>query len=336
MARGDRFRSNGPIVSGGQIVENPSLVEEEYAVAQMKTANGRPDLILQRNNKKTGTLNEKTLNYQQSRKLEAFIHALEKSGYDIGDYMDWLAMQFTIRPTAGQSLVSITNYTLQSIFIDVSARGRQDGLFNQLVAEGIQILYEFTVECVADPIMQGSPEECVRQGFDSIAKGHKKGLNKELFDAMDDHLDALETAIEGAINKGKPELFKGMTSSASHAYYQAGRHIVKESLKLPDGKPGDGENKDPRYWTKQKLIENPTAAFDYYNMKFKHVGLHLESDWVEKIHDERDAVHSGRKENDTLKSEFEALKTAVIKNDEVTLKKIRDAAAHNHSKPLSV
>ena len=327
-----------------QINNDPNLTSDYHH-------NARTGQLLRRN-RRGGTLNETKLDYDQSRKIDILIHTLEDRGYSFGEFMDWLAEQ-AVRPTIGGGVASVTNYALKSFFINVSdPRDKSPGLFNMLLAEAIQVLFEFVVSCVAKPIMNEEPEVLTRKGFDSIAQKCPRGLNKALFDAVDDQLDALETAVEGGIEKGSG-IYKGLTSGAGHAYYITARFIAQKALKLPDGKPGDSKVYDENIekwkkrweeerieipWTKQMLIESPAAVLDFYNYQLakKGAGIQIESDHIDKEKKSNAEKTVLIKEREALLKENETLKTTLAGKENEDLKDTRNTANTRTPKPLAV
>ena len=201
------------------------LIEEDFQKRQFNT---RYESILSRYDSKSGIMNEKYLDYNQTLQLKKLKRVLELNGSSLGDFMDWMAQQAVIRPSAGQSIHSVSNYLLQSFFVDVSNHGQNDGLFNNLVAEGIQICAELITECVAVKVVDASdPEKLIRQGFEEVAKVRNGAFNIR---NMDQFFDDIEGVLERSVQSGEGR-FAGMTSAAGAMYGEVGKYIAREIKK---------------------------------------------------------------------------------------------------------
>lgn len=254
---GRSFRDSTVFVDGkpiGQELEEERFYAEQYAAAS------RYETILHRHDKATGTINEKYLDYQQTMKVNALIHALNQRGYTFGEYMD-LLMDQALRPEVGFNALSVLDYSLRSAFIDVSASGRSDGLFNNLVAEGISVLSEFLTDCIADRKIEGTPEEVIRRGFESIGKSTRGGeIPLEVAKGMDQMFDDIQIAVEKKIElqEGK---FKGVKAGAGSYYDEIGKYLAREVKKLSPAE--------------QMKLANSAGAYKFCQRKLKHIGLNI-------------------------------------------------------------
>jgi hypothetical protein len=241
-----------------------------------------------------------------------FGHELEGTVNDLGDAIDWM-LRLSIRPTAKTSAANMANYALQSFFIEVSEHGYYDTLPQRLVAEGIQVSFELLVDVLSIEITGVDAEDALREGFEAVAKARKSGITEELINQMDNYFDIAVDAIRDAAKDGKISGGRITGDGVEGLSREFGKALAK---KLKAASPE----------RKQKMLVDPVEVFDFYNELLKESGQKF------KLEDDASLIHMRAKRDELVRlkaanTELEAIKTAVIKKDETTLKNVRDAAA---------
>lgn len=254
------------------------------------------------------------LDTESAGAVDRFGRELEGRGYsDIGELIDW-TLRLAVRPTAKTSAASITNYALQSFFINVSDHGRSDTLPQQLVGEGIQVAFEFLVDVLSVEIKGIDAEDALREGFEAFANARRSGISKELLEQVDNYFDLAVDAIRKAAEQGKIGGGKITIDGIEALSREFGEALAKKLKKASPER-------------KQKMIEDPTEVFKFYNELLRESGQTFtleEDESLKHLEAQKEHLVRLKAANDALKKENAKL-TAAGNSADASLKNTRGA-----------
>ena len=253
------------------------------------------------------------LDTESAGALDGFTRDLEgRTTWEIGELVDW-TLRLAIRPTAKSSAASIASYAFQSFFIDVSEHGRNDTLPQRLVAEMIQVGFEWFVNVLSYEITGVDAEDALRDGFEAVSNLRKSGISKELVNQVDNYFDVAVDAIRLAAEKGQIRGGKVSADGVELLAKEFGRVLANELSTASAER-------------KKRMLHDPVEVFDFYNeiLTKGKMSFQLEDDGsIRELKARKARLIQLEKENEELRSKL----TTTAKDSGDSLKGTRDAAS---------